>query len=111
MSQHVHHVPGRLRIRFPGLKRNARELQLAVAALESLPGVRSLESNPVTGSVLLYYDPAITSAPAILAELNIDPEQAPVEPTTASRMQRKAVEAVLWYAMEKAVERWAVMLL
>src|ERR1700729_343027 len=53
----VHHIPGRLRLKVPGAKGNAVFMDQVQAALSSVDGVREIEVNPVTGSVLVHYDP------------------------------------------------------
>jgi heavy-metal-associated domain-containing protein len=53
----AHHVPGRLRFRIPDAKGNPERLEQARTALEVLEGVRSVDVNPLTGSVVIEYDP------------------------------------------------------
>lgn len=66
-----HALPGRVRLAIPALKGEpdlAREVQKQLAAL---PVVRRVEVSPVTGSVLVLYDPADTAAIAELGRLMI----------------------------------------
>ena len=52
----VHAIPGRARVRIQALRGNpvvARRLQERLALL---PGMRRVEANPVTGTLLLLYD-------------------------------------------------------
>jgi len=57
-SAHIaHHIPGRLRLKVPGAKGNPAFLDQVRAALTSVEGVSEIEVNPVTGSVLVHYDP------------------------------------------------------
>jgi hypothetical protein len=66
-----HAIPGRVRLRFPALRGDAvlsREVQKQLAAL---PVVRRVEVNPLTGSVLVLYDPADSAAIAQLGRLMI----------------------------------------
>ena len=53
----VHHIPGRLRLKVPGAKGNSVFMDQVRAALTSVEGVSEIEVNPVTGSVLVHYDP------------------------------------------------------
>ena len=53
----AHHVPGRLRFRIPDAKGNPERLEQARTALAILEGVRSVDVNPLTGSVVIEYDP------------------------------------------------------
>ncbi len=66
-----HAIPGRVRLRFPALKGQpdlSREVQKQLGALSV---VRRVEVNPVTGSVLVLYDPADSAAIAQLGRLMI----------------------------------------
>ncbi len=48
-------TPGRLRLRAAALKRSPAAAARVEARLASLPGVRSVEANPLTGTVLVTY--------------------------------------------------------
>ena len=50
-----HHIPGRMRINLPSLKGDGWLLQEIRESLSPLPGVRDIETNLLTGSVLLRY--------------------------------------------------------
>jgi hypothetical protein len=52
----LHHVPGRLRLRCPSLKRNPIGAGAVVALLEDMDGIQSCEVNPLTGSLIVGYD-------------------------------------------------------
>jgi len=65
----VHALPGRVRIKVAAIKK-APELALQVEqTLRQEPGVAEAVANPVTGSVLVHYDPMRTAPPALLARL------------------------------------------
>jgi hypothetical protein len=53
-----HHIPGRMRVKVPGAKGQPRVLQRIQQSLAPMPGIRRVEVNPATGSVLIHYDPA-----------------------------------------------------
>jgi hypothetical protein len=53
----VHHTPGRLRLKLSGAKGNADFLAQVKESLGPMQGVREIEVNSVTGSVLVHYDP------------------------------------------------------
>ena len=53
----VHQVPGRIRMKIPSAKGNPEQLQSYKEVLSLLPGVEDIELNPVTGSIILKYDP------------------------------------------------------
>ncbi len=74
MSKRVHcgycHItPGRLRVRVSGIKQNreaARSLELLML---SQPGITSVRANPVTGNVLVVFEPDATSHEFVLQSL------------------------------------------
>lgn len=68
MSDYIHHVPGRLRIKAVRLRCAGCQAKLA-GTLEELPGVDSYCHNHRIGSVLIHYDPARLSADDILYHL------------------------------------------
>ena len=53
----VHQVPGRIRMKIPSAKGKPEELQSYKEVLLLIPGVEDVELNPVTGSIVLKYDP------------------------------------------------------
>lgn len=63
----VSHVPGRLRVRERALRGEASE-RLA-GAIRGLPGVREACACPLTGSVLVCYEPGATDLGGLLAAL------------------------------------------
>ena len=81
----LHALPGRVRVQVPGWSgRGQRDLE---ARLRRTPGVRGAEANPLTGNVLIRFDPAATDARALLAavrplasELVGVPEDEPAPP-------------------------------
>jgi Cu2+-exporting ATPase len=64
----VHSTRGRLRVRYPATWLRGRR-RLVEARLRGLPGVRSVEGSPVTGSVRIVYDPFAVAEDAIVARL------------------------------------------
>lgn len=129
MSSYVHHIPGRLRFRTAALKKNPRAAEEVVGRLTALPGVRSAEVNPLTGSVTVLYDRVSEASDALLPTLQkiagLEYRETPkgrpvrrdVNPSSrsASRMPEKNVAATLvrtlaLFAIEKAVERSVLLL-
>ena len=53
----VHHIPGRLRVKLPRASRNPALLRQLQDFVSGLGGVRQVEVNPVTGSILVHYHP------------------------------------------------------
>ena len=106
MTHRVHHVPGRLRIRIPEIKRNEANARTFTAKVIAIPGVRSAEANMLTGSLLVHYDTRCAMPDHVLSVLGIEP--ASPEPRAigdSGRLGREVASAVLWYAAEKAIER------
>jgi hypothetical protein len=68
-ADQVHHVPGRLRLKLLAIKRNDARARLAEQKLCALDGVRSATGNPLTGSLVVRFDPELVSAEQIFAEL------------------------------------------
>ncbi len=104
MSCYIHHLPGRLRVRVPGLKGNPAGALEIVDGLTALDGVTGAEVNPITGSVLIRYDATIANGSECLKLLRI-PSFAKVEHSRARVLGGKMAGAVTWYLIEKAFER------
>ncbi|HJW81412.1 MAG TPA: hypothetical protein VJ396_04125 [Acidiferrobacterales bacterium] len=69
MAHYIHHVPGRLRIRSPRLKRDAAYAEAAEAFVLTIGGVTAARANSVTGSITLTYQRDVVSAESILNAL------------------------------------------
>jgi hypothetical protein len=52
----IHAIPGRIRLKVPELKDNPVLAEAVQERLSSVPAVGRVETNPVTGSVLVVYD-------------------------------------------------------
>lgn len=122
MSHYVHHVPGRLRVKAPALKRNPARAAGVCAAVTAVPGVSSAEANPVTGSLLIAYDPLRVDPRRVLDRLAEDgligrdvaiPEPAQLN-IDVGRLAADATgnlgNALVGVLVEKLVERSAVAL-
>ena len=87
------YVPGRMRIRHPGLVGLTAEDQKGIADyLQAIEGVRGVQINPVVGSLLLYWDPSR------LSEADIDQYAAmfaSMLPEPASALRTKSHAALL----------------
>jgi copper chaperone CopZ len=70
MSNYVHNIPGRLRIKNAAIKKNPIEAGKIRILLTSLPGVQNLDVNLVTGSVLIRYDINQVTSENLLGTLN-----------------------------------------
>lgn len=110
MSYEVHAVPGRLRIKIPGMRRNVRLAQEVNHRLNSLFGVESTSANTLTGSVIVCYDPEVITPSTILTFLSrenyIDSTKAVVNEQPAggtfARASEVACKALLGLALDHA---------
>jgi copper chaperone CopZ len=57
MSYYLHHVPGRLRVKSPLVRKNQEVAEEVENLLTLTPGVHSVKSNLTTGSILINYRP------------------------------------------------------
>jgi hypothetical protein len=62
-------MPGRVRLKVDKVKGNPAFAQKAQDKLGQLPGIKRVEAQPLTGSVLVYYDAAALLAEGTLATL------------------------------------------
>src|SRR5260221_14773153 len=62
-------MPGRLRVRFEPRDVDPAALAALLARLSHRPGVRSARYNPVSGSVVVEYDPSALPEAALMSEL------------------------------------------
>ena len=63
----IRDLPGRLRAEVNGLRGNPRLAERAERDLRALAGVRRVEANPLTGRVLILYEPVETDVHALLS--------------------------------------------
>ena len=66
MIYYVHHVPGRIRVKIPGIKHRPYKADKIREMLQEQNGVDRTNVNLSTGSVIAYYDPETTTAEQIL---------------------------------------------
>ena len=82
MTEYIHHIPGRLRVRFTCLRGNEEKTRAITNRLGSVTGVRSAVVNPLTGSVTVHYNTFETNSGVLLdflkAEIGVD-AQIPVD--------------------------------
>jgi len=108
LAHQIHHVPGRLRVRVPAVKKCNDNAALLKGLLQAVPGVSAAEPNVTSGSIVVRYDPQSTSAALILSVLTdrgyFQPIASPATPASV-RIRNKIAKAVFWYCVEKAVER------
>jgi len=56
MSEHIHHISGRLRLKFEQLRNNPDLANSAVSAIRRIDGVVSVKASTITGSLWIRYD-------------------------------------------------------
>ena len=107
---HIHHVPGRLRVRVPQIKKSQQKAAVVRSILHEMHGISSAAPNLVTVSIVIHYDPDSTNAESILILLRERgyvladlPRPAPL--SAPNRIPKKIATAVFWYCVETAVER------
>ncbi|MCS6786418.1 MAG: hypothetical protein NZ524_05230 [Thiobacillaceae bacterium] len=115
MSPYIHHVPGRLRVKSPGLKRNPHAAQEAVRYLQQVEGVMHTEANPVTGSLLIHYDHNRVAAQTLLNSLrslgHLPPGQVPPLPLQGPGWGQQLSDRIVQKLVETALERSATALI
>lgn len=114
MSHYIHHVPGRLRVKSPGLKRNERAAVQTRAHLDQLHGVHSAEVNTITGSILIHYDTQRLHAETLLDTLrslgHVHPEQGHAPHYRGPGLGQKLSDTVVNKLVETVLERSATAL-
>jgi hypothetical protein len=71
-------IPGRARLRIRGLREDAARATESVATVRALTGVTAAEANPLTGALLVRFDPGRTSVAQIVAALEPTPQARPL---------------------------------
>jgi hypothetical protein len=109
MSQYIHHVPGRIRIRSRAFQCYGARADAAHDRLMAMEGVRSVEIKPRAASLIVQYDPERISRAALFATLEELGCMAPVRRDNAHVRQIGETfgKAVVGAMMQKAVEQSA----
>jgi hypothetical protein len=66
MSYYFHNVPGRLRVKMPILKGRPAGINAVEDLLFNLDGIEQIKTNPLTGSVVIHYDPDLLDPQKII---------------------------------------------
>lgn len=115
MSHYIHHVPGRLRVKSPRLKRNESQAAEARAYLDTVQGVLSTEVNTVTGSLLVKYDANRVAAHTLLNSLrDMGLHAGPAHPAvyaSGNGTAQKISDTIVNKLLETALERSATALI
>jgi hypothetical protein len=93
----LHQIPGRVRVRVAGVKRDPSRACALAAWLQSQEGVVAAVVSPVTGSALIHYRAAATSADRLLSRMRAErfidaPPVAPIRPMSVSAARRPRIE-------------------
>ncbi len=94
----IHTLPGRVRVHLPGWSgQGKRSIE---AQLREVPGVWSVQANPLTGNILIQFDPSITQEQTILAVLRLlepgttgTPDNEPPPPPVIRERQGRIIRA------------------
>jgi hypothetical protein len=124
MIHHLHHVPGRLRLRVPAIKRNEHHARAVGSVLRETDGVLRHELSSITGSVVVHYAPGrldpqqlidrlreLTPAAPGTALVSWQPVSAPRRPAVGERgLAQQIGKALATSLTEKLIERSALAL-
>jgi copper chaperone CopZ len=109
---YVHDIPGRLRVRTGAIKNDNRAAAAVRDLIKATPGVFSVETNPITGSITVRYDARRLSSKAILETLRREGfigETAKasggesVRPVLTGQAVSKVGRIVLGWALDRAI--------
>lgn len=107
MGCYVHNVPGRLRVKSPTLKLVSSGEEDVSEFFNHLDGIRRVNVNSVTGSVVIHYDPGLVESAEILQVLK---EKGHFDDSGALTRQDYQDQAISKTALTvgKALFGWAV---
>jgi len=69
VSSYVHALEGRLRIKIPEVKGRPLQAREVESHLQLLTGMMEVSANPITGNVLILYDPSLLRENQIISTL------------------------------------------
>ena len=69
VSSYVHALEGRLRIKIPEVKGAPSQAREVESHLLMLMGMEEVSANPITGNVLILYDPSLLREEQIISTL------------------------------------------
>lgn len=93
MTDYLHHVPGRLRVRAKSLRCNSAARATTLRKLQAQEGIRSVRLNAKAGSVTVFYDVEATDAERILGFMRAESlraTRAQAAPLDAARKQARS---------------------
>jgi hypothetical protein len=111
-SSYMHSLEGRLRIKIPQVKGAAEKALEVERHLRRLTGVESVSANPVTGSVLILYNPRLTDQGRLISSLKefvylslSNPDAVRAHASAATGIVEKVTTTVTASLMEVALTR------
>jgi len=107
MTYYIHDVPGRLRVKIPLLKANPSKAEEIQRLVQGVGGVRSTSFNPLTGSLVVVYDPESTTSEKIVALLKERYNLHNAKALTADEFIQSAASKV-GETISRAAFSWAV---
>jgi hypothetical protein len=109
MSQYIHHVPGRIRVRSKAFQCFGARADTARARLMAMDGIRQVEINQRASSLIVQYDPERVSRAALFATLEDLGCMAAVRRDNAHlrKVGETFGKALVGAMVQKAVERSA----
>ncbi len=69
MTTYLHQLDGRIRVKVRGLKSSIEGASHLEESLRRVEGIEGVEANPLTGNVLILFDPKRTNHWAVMAAL------------------------------------------
>lgn len=111
MTYYLHSVPGRLRVKIPQL-RHRPAMAAVISETLSFDGIQDVKIKPLTGSVVVNYDPELLDQSRILQALeasgHFDQTRAISCDTqlqaASSKVAQKCGRAVFGWAVGRALE-------
>jgi cation transport ATPase len=115
-SHYLHITDGRLRIKIAELKRSPRRASSVERELRATKGVRQVKANPLTGNLLVLFEPGITSHQQIinhLGRMGFRNTQVPGRTAGGAYdgLSRALSEMIIKFAIEAALTRLILVLI
>jgi len=109
MSQYIHHVPGRIRVRSKAFRCYGERANNAQAKLMAMEGVRAVQINQRASSIVVQYDPDVLNRVELFSALEDLGCMAAVrrDTTHAHKVGETFGKALVGAMVQKVVERSA----
>jgi hypothetical protein len=107
----MHHIPGRLRLKFEQLKKRPDLTAAIEKEIGKLAGVTDVQARALTGSLLIRYDAAVLEREKLFSLLENVFRNAGLSFAYAPRATDAVADKLVDMMVEKCLERSALMLL